>query len=136
MVLMPFSLSASMTRRNPSVNSCSVPGASDLVAVFSMGLVSLVSRCRFRLLGAMPRPSGERCRLEEFLTMRFDVSGKAKGVIAGALLGELGIARLQGFDHAEMLGERRRGAVLASDGQLPIATHVQQQVVGEIDQHR
>ena len=68
--------------------------------------------------------------------MRFDVSGKAKGVIAGALLGELGIARLQGFDHAEMLGERRRGTVLASDGQLPIATHVQQQVVGEIDQHR
>jgi hypothetical protein len=34
-------LSASMTRWKPSVSSCSVPGASDLTAVLSMG-VSLI----------------------------------------------------------------------------------------------
>src|SRR5512139_203328 len=102
MVLMPFSLSASMTRWKPSVSSCSVPGASDLVAVFSMGLVSLVS-----VLGRVLRTSGERLLgqelREQFLAVRFDVSGKAEGVIAGALLGELGVARFQRFDDAEML---------------------------------
>src|SRR4029077_13429328 len=124
MVLMPFSLSASMTRWKPSVNSCSVPGASDLVAVFSMGLVSLVSRCRLAL-GGECFALLVKLLVEEFLAVRFDVSGKAKGVVAGALLGELGVACFQRLDHAEMLGQRRRGAVLAADRQLPIAAHVQ-----------
>ena len=30
-------------------------------------------------------------------------NGKAKGVVAGALLGELGVACFQRLDHAEML---------------------------------
>src|SRR5262245_24284123 len=136
MVLMPFSLSASMTRWKPSVSSCSVPGASDLVAVFSMGLVSLVSKVAGRLLVLLVKWLLAEQLTEKFLAVRLNVSRKAEGVIARALLRKLGVARFQRFDDAEMLRERGRGAILPSDRQLPVAAHVQEEIVGEINQHR
>jgi len=65
-----------------------------------------------------------------------DVGGKAKRVVARALFGEFSIARFQRFDDPHMLGQRGRGAILAPDRQLPVAAHMQQDVVGHIDQNR
>src|SRR6266699_6929524 len=75
-------------------------------------------------------------QLKELLAVRFDVSGKAKRVIACPLFRKLGITRFQRFDDSEMFGKRGGGAILASDRQLPITANVQQDVVGHIDQHR
>ena len=68
--------------------------------------------------------------------MRFDVGGKAQRVVARAFLGEFGVACFQRLDDRQMLGQRGRGAILPPDGQLPVAAHVQQDVVGHVDQHR
>ena len=48
---------------------------------------------------------------KEFLAVRLDVGGKAQRVVAGALLGEFGVARFQRLDDRQMLGQRGRGAI-------------------------
>src|SRR5438132_525797 len=100
---MPLSLSASMMRWKPSVSSCSVPGASDLTAAFSMGVVSLIF-----WFGRVARLLGEQLR-KQLLAVRLDVSRKTQRVVARALFGELGVARLQRLDDGEMLGQRDCG---------------------------
>src|SRR5882724_3024358 len=115
---MPLSLSASMTRWKPSVSSCSVPGASDLTAVFSMGLVSLIFGSDELIVSREVVSLGKK-----FLAVRLDVSRKTQRVVARALFGELGVARFQRLDDGQMLGQRNCGAIRSPDGELAIAAH-------------
>ena len=68
--------------------------------------------------------------------MRLDVRSKTKRVIAGALFSEFGVALLERFDDGEMFGQGGRSAIDPADGELTIAAHMQQDVVGHVDQHR
>src|SRR5256885_7974228 len=104
MVLMPLSLSASMTRWKPSVSSCSVPGASDFAAVFSMGIISLIV---FRF-GRIDRLCVKLRK--QFLTVCLDIGSKAERMVACALLSEFGVAGFQRLDDRQMLGQGSRGA--------------------------
>jgi len=74
--------------------------------------------------------------LEEFLAVRFDVSGKAECVASGELFRKLGIALLESLDDGHVLRQGRSDAVRAPDRQLPIPTHMKQDIVCHIDQHR
>src|SRR5215470_20294009 len=128
---MPLSLSASMTRWKPSVSSCSVPGASDLTAVFSMGVVSLIVGSDELIV------SREVASLsKKFLAVRFDISRQTQRVVARTLFGELGVTRFQRLDDGEVLGEGHRGTIGPPYGELAIAAHVQEDVVGHVDQRR
>src|SRR5437879_9051579 len=66
----------------------------------------------------------------QLLAVRLDIAGKAERVIARPLLGELGVARLQCFDDGQMFRQRGRDAVGPSDRELPVAAHVEQDVIG------
>src|SRR3954451_21655778 len=107
MVSMPLSLSASMTRWKPSVSSwvssCSVPGASDFAAVFSIGVSPLsLTRGRVDRLLKVQTNGSRRAKGslsgKKFLAVRLDIGGKSKRVVAGALFSQLGIASLQRLD--------------------------------------
>src|SRR6266571_9472185 len=75
-------------------------------------------------------------QLKQLLAVRFDISGKAERVIACPLFSKLGVTLFERFDDRQMLRQRHRGAVDASDGQLAVAANVQQDIVGHVDQHR
>src|SRR5215203_2910803 len=72
--------------------------------------------------------------LEQLLAVGLDIGGQAERVVAGALFREFGVASLERLDDRQMLGQRGRGAILSSDGQLPVTAHMQQDVIGHVDQ--
>ena len=76
------------------------------------------------------------CLIEQFLAVGLDISRKAQRVIARTLFGKLGVAFFQCLDDGEMFGQRGRDALGAADRELTIAAHVQQDVVGHVDQNR
>src|ERR1022692_1423221 len=106
-----------MTRLKPSVSSCCASGvfASMLCTTADIPLLpdrflmrtSLSSSCSSRIKG--------RRSLKEFLAVGFDIGGKAKRVIAGALFRQFGVALFERFDDRHMLGQRHRNAVPAPD---------------------
>src|SRR5580704_11504123 len=132
-----------MMRWKPSVSSCSAPGASVLAAVFSIGLL-LPGLVLLKDEPIVPVVKVLGCEsswlfssgLNQFLTVRLDEGGKTKRVIARALFGELGVSLFQRLDDGEMLGQRGRHALGASDRELAIAAHVQKDFVGHVDQRR
>src|SRR6266702_364150 len=73
---------------------------------------------------------------KEFLSVGFDIGGKAERVIACALFRKLGVTLFERFDDRHVLRQRYRGPVHPSDRQLAVTAHMQQDIVGHIDQHR
>src|SRR6516165_4001972 len=131
---MPLSLSASMTRWKPSVSSCSVPDASVFFAVLSMPRLPERRVPGCDTFSFVARVNGSLAKW--LLAMRLHIGGEAEGVVARTFLCEFRVARLQRFDDSEMLGQGGRRTFSSSDGELAVAAHVQQKIVGQIDQHR
>src|ERR1051326_4434360 len=101
MVLIPLSLSASMTRGKPSVNSRSVSAAGfSWVAVWAMGLPS----------GLFAVPS------VEIIGMPGDVFGEPKRMLAHQVLGALGVARLERLDDVHVVADRAGRTAVLADG--------------------
>src|SRR5712675_889190 len=111
MVLMPLSLSASMTRWKPSVISRSASpagfrctAASDIVLSRNFGLRVCVARCQ-----PIPELS------VQVVGVFSHVLGKTKRVRAHQLLGARGVARLQRLDDVHVIVDRAVGAILLAD---------------------
>src|ERR1700722_17969461 len=122
MVVSPLSLSASMTRWKPSVNSRSGAGAS---APAGFDVLTAASA-----MGGLPDVV-----LVEIIGMPGDVVDEPERMVAHELLGARSIARLDRLDDVHMVADRAVGAVLLADGLAPDHPHVGEQIGREIDQH-
>src|SRR5713101_9391432 len=133
---MPLSLSASMRRSKPSVSSCSALLASMLCTV--AGIPLLPDRLLMRTSSSSSKSSPKEglWLAKEFLPVGFDIGGKAERVIACTLFRKLGVTLFESFDDCYMLGQRYCGAVRPPDRELPVTTHMQQDIVGHVDQRR
>src|SRR5713101_10155224 len=133
---MPLSLSASMRRSKPSVSSCSALFASMPCTV--AGIPLLPDRLLMRTTSSSSKSSPKEglWLAKEFMSVGFDIGGKAERVIACTLFRKLGITLFERLDDRHMLGQRHRGAVHPADRQLAVAANMEQDIVGHIDQHR
>src|ERR1700688_2671807 len=102
------------------------------------GIPLLPDRLLIRTSSSSSKPSPKEglWLAKEFLSVGFDIGGKAERVIACTLFGKLGIALFERFDDCHMLGQRYSGAVRPPDRELPVTAHMQQDIVGHVDQHR
>src|SRR5438034_10844052 len=73
---------------------------------------------------------------KEFLSVSFDIGGKAERVIACTLFRKLGVTLFERFDDRHVLRQRHRRAIHTPDRELPVTAHMQQDVVSHIDKHR
>src|SRR5258705_4825818 len=138
MVLMPLSLSASMTRWNPSVSSCCASALVTSMLCTVAGIPLLPDRLLMRTSSSSSKSSPKQglWLAKEFLSVGFDIGGKAERVIARPLFRKLGITLFERFDDCHVLGQRYCGAVGPPDRELPVTTHMQQDIVGHVDQRR
>src|SRR6202012_5290190 len=70
--------------------------------------------------------------VEEFAVL-FDVLGEIQGVPAGQLLGRFRVASFQGFDDLQMIDYGTRGAIALGDGGAADGAHMQQQILGGVE---
>src|SRR6185312_10074050 len=123
---MPFSLSASIRRWNPSVSSRSASGELALTvctAASAMGVLPepfLPSLCPFPSI--------------QIIGVLGDMLGKAERMIAHQGLGAQRVAPFQRFDDVHVIADRAVGPVLLADGLAADHPHMGEQVLGELDQ--
>src|SRR5215475_3688473 len=121
MVVMPLSLSASMTSWKPSVNSRSAWAAGS--AVFIAASAIETSLMPFLYL------------LAEIVSVLGHVLGEPQRVIAHQSLGPAGIARLDRPNDVHVVADRAVRAVAFADGLAADHPHVGEQILSKVDQH-